>query len=236
MAAFHQHVSVSTALGVGYGAAAWYVMGFSPIQGALAGAFTAVAGMLPDLDSDSGRPVKEIFGLLAAIAPLLLVGRVLAWFRLPPDRETVMLTLMLLYLFFRYVAAGVVKKVSVHRGMFHSIPAMIISGELACLAYPSDVPSVKFLMGFGTILGFLSHLLMDELWSVQVKGIRVGLKSSSGTAFKMVGDDLGANVVAYALLATSTFMLFDSLGLVNYEGVPPTTIQAQQVAPHGPPL
>ena len=234
MAAFHQHVSVSTTLGIGYGAAAWYWCGFTPIQGALAGAFTAVAGMLPDLDSDSGRPVKEIFGLLAAIAPLMLVGRVLAWMKLPPDRETVMLTLMVLYLAFRYGASGIVKAVSVHRGMFHSIPAMVIAGELAFIVYPSDVPAVKLLMGLGTILGFLSHLLMDELWSVKVKGLSVGLKSSSGTAFKMSGDDLGANVVTYALLATCTFMLMDSLGLVNYAGTPPISVQAEQIDPVDP--
>ncbi len=229
MAAFHQHVSVSTALGIGYGAAAWHWCGFSPIQGALAGAFTAVAGMLPDLDSDSGRPVKEIFGLLAAIAPLMLVGRVLAWLKIPPDRETVMLTLMALYVAFRYGVSGIVKAVSVHRGMFHSIPAMVIAGELAFIIYPSDAPAVKALMGLGTILGFLSHLLMDELWSVKVKGLSVGLKSSSGTAFKMTGNDLGANVVVYALLATCTFMLLDSLGLVNYDGTPAVSVQAEQI-------
>lgn len=234
MAAFHQHVTGSTLLGIAYGTAAWHTLGFTPVQGALAAAFTSVAGMLPDIDSDSGRPVREVFGLLAAIAPLLLVGRVLHWLQLPPDRETVMLTLMLLYLLIRYGLAAVVKSVSVHRGMFHSIPAMVITGELAFLAYPSENPKAKLLMAVGTMAGFLCHLLMDEIWSVEVKGVKVGLKSSSGTAIKMTGTDFGANVVTYAMLATSSFMLLDSMGLVNYSGVEPATIQAERL-PDGPP-
>jgi membrane-bound metal-dependent hydrolase YbcI (DUF457 family) len=228
MAAFHQHVTVSTVLGIGYGTGAWYSLGFTPVQGALAGAFTALAGMLPDLDSDSGRPVKELFGLVAAIAPLLLVGRVLYWLKLPADRETVMLALMVLYMLVRYGVSQLVKAVSVHRGMFHSIPAMVIAGELAYISYPSDIPRVKLLMGLGVIVGFLSHLLMDELWSVQVKGLKIGLKSSSGTALKISGDDFGANVVTFALLATVSYMTLDTLGFISHPTGPQQSIQAEQ--------
>ena len=62
MANFQTHLSVAAALGAGYGAAgAWYGhLDWGPVF--LGAALTALGGMLPDLDSDSGVPVRELFG------------------------------------------------------------------------------------------------------------------------------------------------------------------------------
>src|SRR5689334_15545024 len=74
MAAFKQHVTFSSVLGVGY-AAGLKALGVEWTHGALAGTLCGVAGMLPDLDSDSGRPVRELFGFTAVAIPLLLTRR-----------------------------------------------------------------------------------------------------------------------------------------------------------------
>ncbi len=58
MAAYREHITFSTMLGVGYGLGATFALGFTPAQGALAAWLTALGGMLPDLDSESGRPVR----------------------------------------------------------------------------------------------------------------------------------------------------------------------------------
>jgi membrane-bound metal-dependent hydrolase YbcI (DUF457 family) len=47
------------------------------------------------------------------------------------------------------------RKLTVHRGMFHSIPALIIAAEVTFLAYHSDDIKVRMLMAIGTGLGFL---------------------------------------------------------------------------------
>ena len=75
MAGFRMHITVSTLCGLGYGAAAVKPLGFPPETAFLAAGVTAVGGMLPDLDSDSGVPVRELSGLAAAVIPLLLVPR-----------------------------------------------------------------------------------------------------------------------------------------------------------------
>src|SRR5580692_4668325 len=74
MAAFRQHITFSSALGLGYGAllTQW---GVAWEHALLAGALCGVAGMLPDLDSDSGRPIRELFGVTAVAVPLLLLQR-----------------------------------------------------------------------------------------------------------------------------------------------------------------
>lgn len=222
MAAFREHVIFSSLLGAAYGTAASLGFGFTPVQGGLAACMTAVAGMLPDLDLDHGRPAQELFGLLAAVAPLLMVGRVLSFLGLPSDREMVMLGIVILYLTIRYGVAWVVSRWSVHRGMFHSIPAMLIAAELAYLSYPSDSSRVKFLVGAGVALGFFSHLLLDEIYSVEINGIKVGLKKSSGTAIKMFGEAFLPNVFTSAVAGTLTYATLMDAGLLR---------EAPQMAP-----
>ncbi|QDU35939.1 hypothetical protein Mal4_02210 [Maioricimonas rarisocia] len=227
MAAFREHVSVSGLLGLSYGLGTSLLLGFTPVQGALAGWLTAVAGMLPDLDSDRGRPVRELFGILAAVAPLLLVGRVLAWTGMRNDTETVMILLVVMYLAIRYGLAWLVNTFSVHRGMFHSLPAMIIAAEVTYLGYPSELTTVKLLMGGGVAVGFFSHLLLDEMYSVQLNGIRVRFKKSWGTAIKLVGERMMPNVITYALLLTLTYAMLSDAGLIR-----PKTPQQPAALPH----
>lgn len=212
MAGYREHISISGVLGCVYGSVAVFIFDFSPVQGILAGILTWVAGMLPDLDSQSGKPVREIFGLLAAIVPLTMIGHILNWSSNP---EQVMLIAVLLYALVRYGFAWILGKVSVHRGMFHSLPAMFIAAEIAFLAYQNDSYTVRFLMALGVGLGFLSHLLLDELYSVEWKGIRIRLNKFAGSAFKLFGEEFLPNVITYALLGVLTYITLVDVGVMK---------------------
>jgi hypothetical protein len=216
---------------MGYGAAAAYALGFTPVQGALAGVFTWVSGMLPDLDSDTGKPLREIFSLIAAVVPLAMMGHLLRWGKNP---EGAMLLAVILYAAIRYGGAALLAKVSVHRGMFHSIPAMLIAAEIAYLGYQSDAPLVKILMAGGVALGFLSHLLLDEVYAVEWTGIRVRLNKAAGSAFKFVGKAFVPNVVTYALLMLLTYATLVDLGVMMPPQVPHATPKFRQAAEEGP--
>jgi hypothetical protein len=78
---------------------------------------------------------------------------------------------------------------------------------IACLLL--DVPDGRgrLLLGVGPFLGFLSHLVMDELWSVKWFGLDMGLKRSSGTALKLYSGSLVANLATYALLLGLCYVL-----------------------------
>lgn len=222
MAGYREHISVSGLLGVGYGAGAWYAFGFSPVQGALAGTLTWFAGMLPDLDSETGKPVREIFGLLAAAAPVVLMPRLLQWGQ---DPETAMLLAILLYAGIRGGGAMVLGKLAVHRGMFHSIPALLIAAELTFLGYKSDSLSVRLLMAGGVALGFFSHLLLDELYSVEWTGIRLRLNQAAGSALKLFGKSFLPNVVCYGLLCALTYFTLIDVGLLERPSKPAGILQ-----------
>lgn len=215
MASFREHVTFSSLLGVGFAAVGSYAFGFTPAQSLLGGFLAGVGGMLPDLDSPTGKPGKEIFSLTAAAVPMVLIGHVLAWTRLPPETETVMLLLLAMYCGIRYGLAWLVSKLSVHRGMFHSVPAMLIAAELIYLTYPSQLTTVRLYMGAGIALGFFSHLLLDEIYSFKWSGALPGVKRSFGTALKFFGPSFGATAFTYALLATMSFLTLEHAGLIG---------------------
>src|SRR5262245_25279114 len=116
MASYRGHLTFSAGLGAAYGGLAWWQFGFDWPVAALAVGVTAIAGLLPDLDSDSGVPVRELFGLAAATVTFLLLPRLEAK---NISTEQVVLALGGVYLLIRYGLAALFKRVTVHRGMFH---------------------------------------------------------------------------------------------------------------------
>ena len=211
MAGFRTHITVSGALGVVYGGCAVQPLGFSSEAGFLAAGITAVGGMLPDLDSDSGIPVRETFGLVAAVVPLLLVRRLI---HAGVSLEGVFAAMLFSYVFIRYFVANVFRRMTVHRGMYHSIPAMFVAGLCVYLAYP--VAGIRILLAAGVMLGFLSHLILDEVYSVDWRGLRPKLKSSAGSALKFVSPSLSATATCYLLLGVLVYVAYQSARLGAY--------------------
>jgi hypothetical protein len=114
--------------------------------------------------------------------------------------ETIALAGAGIYLVIRFGLGKVLKKYTVHRGMFHSIPAAAIAGEVAFLVCASGDIYLRAYKACAVVAGFMSHLILDEIWSVRVKGGRIGLKSSSGTAMKLWGESGWANLSCYGKL------------------------------------
>lgn len=197
MAGFRMHVGTAAACGVAYGLFATRPLGFAPEAALLAGGLAAVGGMLPDLDSDSGRPIREIFGLAAAVVPMLLVPRL---HDMHLTHESMLLVMIGIYLGIRHGLAAVLAKFTVHRGMYHSLPAMLIAGLAVYLAYGSPDRTLRGLLAGGVMLGFLSHLVLDEIYSVDFNGLRVHLKSSAGSAVKLFSPSFASTMFCYVIL------------------------------------
>lgn len=214
MANFRGHMTTSGFLGIGLGVGATMMAGFSPIQGAVAGCFTAVGGLLPDLDLENSTPSRELFGLTAAVAPLVFMPRLMQW---GGGFEAGLFIALLIYLGIRYFGATLFGKLSVHRGMFHSIPSMFIVSEVVFLTYPSQEMNIRLLMAFAMAVGFLSHLILDEIFSVQFAGIGVRLAKSAGSAMKLVGSNMFANCITYTLLCIMTYGVLIEVGWLSAE-------------------
>jgi len=215
MAGYRQHLQFSTLCGVGYGAAAAYLGGFTPAQSAIAGGLTGVAGMLPDLDSESGRPVRELTGLVAAMTPIVAVRHLVD---VTGSVDGMILAAGVSYLVVRYGGAWLIGKLAVRRGMFHSVPALAIAALLAFLAYKSDDIRVRVLMAGGVGLGYLSHLVLDEIYAVQWNGVRVRLNKFSGSALKCFGKSFPANAFSYGVLFFLAYAAMVKAGVMTGVG------------------
>jgi hypothetical protein len=214
MAGFQTHIATSTLTGVGYGV--WgYQCGARLETCVLAGALCSVSGMLPDLDSDSGRPVQEMSAFAAAIVPMLMLERFvqLGW-----SNEMMALTGAAIYAIVRFGVAELFKRYTVHRGMWHSLPACLACGLLAFLVVAGPDLAIRLYKAGAVSLGFLTHLVLDEIWSFQLRSGKLNVKRSFGTALKIFGKSRGANLVmsgllaVLALLAVGDPMLMHQLG------------------------
>lgn len=203
MASFRGHLAFSAALGAGYGSvAAWeYNLDWGPVF--LGSGLTALGGFLPDLDSDSGVPVRELFSIAAVVGALLMVDQ-LRGHGFTLEQTTVVLGGI--YLFIRFKASAFFKRYTIHRGMYHSIPAMLIAGLAVFLAYHGPALGIRLFMAGGLMLGFLSHLVLDEVYSVDFDGLRVVLKASAGSALKFYSDSWSANLQTYTILAVLGYL------------------------------
>ena len=76
MPGFREHITGSTIVGIGYGTAAWYVGEIPPLTCLLGAGLCSVAGMLPDLDSGPGIPLRESVAFAAAVVPVMLLPRI----------------------------------------------------------------------------------------------------------------------------------------------------------------
>ncbi len=204
MAGFRMHVTTSAVLGCGYAGAAHAMYGVPLDTAVVAGAMCGFSGMLPDLDSDYGVPLRETMAFTAAIVPMLLVGR---FETLSLSYDAMVLVAVSMYLLVRFGVTNMIRKYTVHRGMFHSVPAGLIFAGMAfllCGAAPIDVRCYK---SGGVLAGFMSHLLLDEIYAVEWKGGRWRFKKSFGTALKFWGDDGWSNFSTYAKLAIVVMLI-----------------------------
>ena len=209
MAAFREHVTFSAVLGVGY-AVGLKSLGYEGPHAMLAGGLCAMAGMLPDLDSDSGKPVRELFGLLATVAALICFHRLGEG-----DVEFRLLLAAGLYLFIRFGFAYLFKQLTVHRGMCHSIPAALIAGLTTYLAFGMMHQSGALAMAGGVLIGFLSHLLLDEIYAVQWSGIHVKMNQFAGSALKFTSKSRAATLVCWLLVAVLSYRVAVNEGVIS---------------------
>jgi len=231
MANFKTHVSV--ALSASSLAAAVAINGglYDAAQSAWYISMGVVGGMLPDIDASNSRPFKHLFMVLATGCGFLTY---LALKNLVTE-QTLMLTTLAVFLIVRYPSAHLFQKMTLHRGVFHSLLAGVFFGALlVCIRhYLLGAPSMDaWLSGIFLLLGFVVHLCLDELFSVDLCNGR--MKKSFGTALKLYGyQNIPGSLLMLSLtaglliLSPSSATLRKALNQVNWSNATefPTRLQ-----------
>lgn len=205
MADFKTHLSVAgslsgiTAIGCLYAGLA------EPGDALLLFALGTIGGILPDIDSDHSIPVNLLFSCLATLAAFFSVFSRINTYSLV---EAILLWVAV-FLIVRYLVFELFKRFTVHRGVFHSLLASVFFCFL-CAAILHDIfalPGVlSWLSGVFILFGYVIHLLLDELYSVDMVGVR--LKKSFGTALKPIsfGNPKASLALAIATVAIYLFV------------------------------
>lgn len=203
MPGYKTHITASSILGAALGGISFLGGGVDVSSAIYGGALCAIGGMVPDIDSKTSTSFRKCLAIISGFSSLLLVSR-LRDFMLDP--ETVALIGGGNFVLCWFFVGGIIRKTTNHRGMCHSIPMAILTGEIAFLLSSEGVNERVF-CGCAAALGVLCHLVLDEFYSVQVKGVSIKVKKSLGSALKLVNfDDKKASFFMLLLLGLVTFV------------------------------
>lgn len=182
MANFKVHLNVAAVASVA-GATGLFVVGNIDIRTTVWLAFLGtIGGLAPDIDSGHSTSSKVVFLVLAFFCAATC-GYLLSKSSLP---IMVIVNMLAMFLVVQFVIKNLFDKFSVHRGCCHSIAFAVLIGiamanAVSLLGLSDDIAWLSGLFLFG---GCIVHLVLDEMYSIDVKGKR--FKSSLGTAMKLI--------------------------------------------------
>jgi membrane-bound metal-dependent hydrolase YbcI (DUF457 family) len=175
----------------------------------------SLGSVLPDIDLKDSRPSRALFAGLAVFFSFALL------FHFASRLSIAEMWLLWLgsLLFVRYGLHTAFHRLTSHRGVWHSLIAGLACALVCVLIfyYVFGRPDgVAWLAGGFLLIGYLTHLLLDEIYSVDVLGNHI--KKSFGTALKPVdmrnpggSAAMAVAVVALLFLTPSITTFYDGL-------------------------
>ena len=119
--------------------------------------------------------------------------------------------------------------------MWHSLPAVAIAAMATSLLCVHDAPLDRWFKVGAVALGYLIHLLLDELYSIEWYRGRLRVKKSTGTAIKIWGSSFWANGITFTCLASLAYLLLnDPLHLAAVKPTPELPPSLPREATHQP--
>lgn len=213
MAAFKTHLLVGSAVSAVAATSLMAVDLATPRETVLFAALGTAGGLLPDIDADGSVPVKLGFSLLAILAGF---AAVVAWM----DGYTVAELGVVWLAIFGAVRFGLFKlftRFTVHRGVWHSVPAGVLSCFLTAAVlhrWAGADPLTSWLGGTLVFVGYLTHLILDELSSVDLLGVTC--QRSFGSALKLFSlKNKKASTALYAATSVAFLLTPPAEGFVD---------------------
>ena len=207
MANFTTHIAVGTVVS---GALATLTMAADVIAPDNLVAVTAagvLGSVLPDIDLKDSRPAQAMFGGLALFLSFAALFTIGYKFSIAEMWGIWLGTLIAV----RYGFAYIFHRFSYHRGIWHSLLAGVFFWFLTAATFKHVLgrpEGVAWLAGGFMFIGYLTHLALDEIYSVDVLDTRI--KASFGSAFKLVDGKHWGDTALIAGLTAAVFMVTPS--------------------------
>ena len=210
MANFPTHIAVGT-LVAGTVATITLAADVVTAENLVAVTMAGVLGsVLPDIDLKDSRPSRAMFSGLAVFFAFAVLFTTAGHYSVAE-----MLVLWIgTQVFVRYGAKTVFHKLSYHRGIWHSILAAVFCAFVTAAVYKHILgrhEGVAWLAAAFMFIGYMTHLVLDEIYSVDVMDTRI--KSSFGTAIKLVDRKHWGHTSAMAACTVLAFLMTPPAGL-----------------------
>jgi hypothetical protein len=201
MANFKTHMSVAAACSGGLATGFLAVGVASPREVWLYFAMGTLGGILPDIDANNSIPGRMLFSFFAIVfAFVTLFSRAGVY-----SIVELSILWMVTYVVVRYIIFQMFARLTVHRGIFHSLLAAVFFGlcttNISYYIFSINTVSA-WMSGCFVFVGYVVHLILDEIYSVDLVGAKI--KRSFGTALKIIS----ANMKATSLLFLATVLVF----------------------------
>ena len=178
MADFKTHVAGGVLVGGTFSALSFISFEMNIVQSFAVFTLGLLGGILPDLDSDSGKPLSLISGMLSVLFPALLLSQIPTQQYSSPEFLISYFTFC--YLVINYIICELIKKMTIHRGIMHSIPFSFLCAEITYLLFDSADKNMSTMAASAVFFGCFIHLILDELHAIYFKfGFIPMLKKSS---------------------------------------------------------
>jgi hypothetical protein len=204
MANFPTHIAVGTVvsgLAATLTLAADVISPESLVAVTLAG---VVGSVLPDIDLKDSRPSRALFAGLAVFFSFCVLFVTAPKYSIAEMWIAWLGTLVGV----RYVGQKIFSKFSYHRGIWHSVVAGLFFWFLTAVIFKHMLgfhEGVAWLGGGFVFIGYMTHLILDEIYSVDVYDTRI--KASFGTALKIYDSKRIGESALVAGLAVGAFMI-----------------------------
>ncbi|MFZ4807020.1 MAG: metal-dependent hydrolase [Hyphomicrobiaceae bacterium] len=163
-----------------------------------------LGSVLPDIDLKDSRPSRALFSGLAIFFSFCVLFMNASRYSIAELWVMWLGTLVLV----RYGGEAIFQRFSYHRGIFHSLLAGAMFALLTAVVFRHVLgrhEGVAWLAGGFMMIGYLTHLILDELYSVDVMDRR--LKVSFGTALKLIDAKHPGQTAAIGALAALFLVL-----------------------------
>lgn len=205
MANFKQHITGGFITGAISAGIAFVAYGTTLLQAGIAFILGALGSALPDIDCDTSTPLKFLFGYIGVVVPVIA----LQYFIKNATMETTLLFIVFGYIIIKDIVSILFLKFTKHRGIFHSIPMAVIFGQLTFLLFFDSLLKIRIVFAIACVFGFLTHLIMDEIWSVDLMGGNI--KKSFGSAVTFKGESALKTTLAYITIVILSIIIFITL-------------------------
>lgn len=161
-----------------------------------------LGSVLPDIDLKDSRPAGALFSGLAVFLSFVALFNFAHQYSI----AEMWLIWMGTFLLVRHGVKALFHKFSYHRGIWHSVIAGLFFWFVTAIVFKYVLgrhEGVAWLAGGFLFAGYMTHLVLDEIYSVDVLDTRI--KASFGTALKLFDLKRPVDSIAVTIAAIAVF-------------------------------